>query len=359
MNHDPTTLPTIAPARELDLHAVGRAVDFALSADERTAYLLTPRIEVDLWASALRFWPAAAGVLLLLALLVLAVRCVRVARRSRATRGEPFCGACGYQLTGVASAACPECGKAIDARDLARRPLLRPLRAMLVLTVAYLLSVGAARAPLLRGAADWRSGALLDYLQSRRAGVVAFLPWRVTERAYLYRVALDDAARVREVACGNWPALQYVALGGDGRSLLLRNAGEQVRVVPLDTSGCVAGEATWATPGEQADAWPTPAWGDAPPPAPGASGPWPLARLGAHWIVLDAGPPVRLLLWDERAGPVAALDLRGFVEVHEACVSADGTRLFVLAADAHGRRALLTYEPPQDDPAQPASAGGP
>lgn len=335
------------PVREVTLSHAGQAVDFAVTHDGRVAYVLEHRLAVDVWAALMRAWPWIGAGILLVVLIVLGVKWWRVWRRANATAGEPFCKGCGYQLTGVKAADCPECGKAIGEGDLTRRPTMPVARVMLWCIGVYLATVLVVILPGVRHAVTWRSMGVMDYLLSKRVGVLQHFPWRVVESVRLHRVDMTGAEPVREVVRGDWSQVYRVSLSEDDRTARLFGTSDLVHELRLDGTQAVtavdAKQSRWLIDLEDAEALARTA-------EPYVS----LLPLSSHMSAFSSDgrylcdihltSPAVINLWDMQAGRwTTTLNVPGGL-VRAVWVSEDGGRAYVLAEDSRGGSRVLVYE---------------
>ena len=113
--------PLIAPMHVIDAPpgldsstASGGSTIHVLPDGKALSLGVEPRANV--WEVIVFFWPELAMAALLLLLLWPAWRIWRVMRRPQAV-GQPHCRRCNYQLTGITSSNCPECGAELTSRN--------------------------------------------------------------------------------------------------------------------------------------------------------------------------------------------------------------------------------------------------
>ncbi len=127
---------------------------------------------VAIWPALIEAWPywlgAIAGLWLLIATLLMILRY----RRPRAV-GEPHCRRCNYQLTGLRSESCPECGAALTERTIVigkrvRRRLIRnSFIGAVLLSLGYtaMLLGGVPRQGVVSAWFDWHSATVARWAE--------------------------------------------------------------------------------------------------------------------------------------------------------------------------------------------------
>lgn len=341
----------LEPIRVIDLDSIDRAAEMLVSRDGGTAYVIVEYVQIDMWKGFLQLWPYMGGVLLLLVLLWLSVRVLQQWRRHRATRGEPFCKTCGYQLTGVESHQCPECGKLITRSDNTRRPMLRPLRHMLLAIVVYLLLVAILGSPVVLKAVEWRSDAFFDYLQSKNASWLVYHEWDVIVGISLHEVNLSTGRTIAMLGRFDDFQLSDIRLDDDDRGINLEDAsairtnrerpeqferGTHIIHISLPTEN--GGIAT-----EHRDTF-IPNAGQKEQQAHNLQSP---ARATDDRLVYHVthNPVCRITVDDPVTGQeVASLATPGADDVFSLRLSEDGLRLFALVVDPYDHRKVLVYD---------------
>lgn len=133
-----SSIPRLTPFRVVHPRAALHDQYVAVTPDGSRIYALHNTQALDAWPLLVHHWPHIGGTLTALAAVVLLVTWLRRRRTMRRTaKDQPHCRRCRYQLTGVASPTCPECGA-----DLSRhRPILGRRFALLPLAAAAVLAL--------------------------------------------------------------------------------------------------------------------------------------------------------------------------------------------------------------------------
>ncbi|NBC10248.1 MAG: hypothetical protein GVY24_00750 [Planctomycetes bacterium] len=129
MPEETTDLITLEPVDRVDLMRPFTR-DYDLVPTSRGPYVVVEYLEetINVWGLAVHYHPEiVSGLTGLLALAAWLWWWRWRRKRPQARPGEPYCRRCGYGLTGVVSAQCPECGAALNDRTVrtARRGRLR------------------------------------------------------------------------------------------------------------------------------------------------------------------------------------------------------------------------------------------
>jgi len=227
-------LPAHDPQRVIHLAGLDEATDAMIAPDGLTAYVVAPRYELDLWALLVNHWMPLGGLLLLAALAWIALRIRHHWRRRTFAHGEPHCGACGYQLTGVTSAACPECGAAVHDHRVTgrsvRRPIVRLVRLAVLLIVGYVVSLVLVWG--LQDAMRWRSATLMRWSTSAPELIEEYL-WRYAGvSTELHAVSLDTS-RIQRLAALPDVHAEQGWLASDGVRCFLRGSHGSLFVGPV------------------------------------------------------------------------------------------------------------------------------
>jgi hypothetical protein len=141
-----------------------------VSPDGKSAYVAMTLQAVNLWAVLVHYWPEEAALTVTLLLLIL----LRRTRCQCQVIGEPYCRTCGYRLTKLESATCPECGALLTVRNrvLGKRPPWRAVVLVAVLATVLVMYVlyadRAQRGFAIRNAVNWSSPSLYEWSVANR-----------------------------------------------------------------------------------------------------------------------------------------------------------------------------------------------
>lgn len=226
---DPLPEPA-APALTMSFSEVAAGIQsFAFVPGKDAVYVLHAAPVIDLWGTAVSYWPELGGACVVLSVLVALVVARRLLHRPQ-VRGVPTCRRCNYNLEGHTGARCPECGV-----DLAKRPA-RPGRSflrrwwvsaapMLLLGGAYAwaLAAGVPRDGWLTQKYHWCSAEIGGLVKGR----VAFLAPRLVQGYTLLELRLPSGAKARRVLSTSH-YIGELSVSPDGSTLVVggRSSGE-------------------------------------------------------------------------------------------------------------------------------------
>ena len=237
----PTTLPVqiIGPDRVLQFQPEARVYGMAVSPEGKTAYLLMTGRDIELTRQFVRFWPE----------LLAAIVCLWTARRVLGVLRRPqdadvaHCRRCNYNLTGLSSQRCPECGTLITARTRVRgratwRRLIVPACVFALAAGAYLTAdIRAWRQPAIPAGLQWRALWPATWAMERN---VRWLRPHLEQRDLLAAVDLERGG-IRRVLC-NWPAAQrsgpqkVVLVSRDGRNIITAGSRAEASLYQVDAA---------------------------------------------------------------------------------------------------------------------------
>ncbi|MFI5379351.1 MAG: hypothetical protein ACHRHE_08640 [Tepidisphaerales bacterium] len=217
---------TLVIRRRTPVNVVGFAPD------NKTAYVDGAVNQVNVWETIVHYWPEIAAAGLGVILLPMLIR----AARKRHEPGEQYCRHCDYNLRGLTSLQCPECGTELTAKNRvpgrSRRPRL-VVASFLLASVAATYVFAATRLPRQGSASqwiEWRSVSLANW------AIAGKRPWLLRHTTLddgIFRVDLDSGAII-----GSQCRIQYgpddrsyrPLLSADGRNLLCSSGDHAVQI---------------------------------------------------------------------------------------------------------------------------------
>ena len=217
-------IPETPPDRIITIQKGAPTEIIGFAADGKSAYIVSHVAQVNVWRVIVYYWPETTAIALGLILLRRLIR----AARQRHEVGEVYCRRCDYNLRGLPSPQCPECGTELTPKNRIKGRRRWP---RMVISTCFLVSlmtayfIAARRLPRQGGASewiDWRSMRLAEWAS---VGNRNWLTRHTSGDDVLFLVDLEQGKVVRTLCrIPRSPDGRRTrpVLSGDGRTLVCR-----------------------------------------------------------------------------------------------------------------------------------------